>query len=918
MRDPRLTLALLVSFSLISGGLLADSAWTIPGIVNASGLNGTHFVSDLTLTNPGGAPANVVLSFFPGSSSPRNLTLNPGQTIVYSDVAGVTFGVSGGAGALSISSDQTLLIRAKTYNTSMSGTYGVALPIVSTDRLLSPGDVGDSLWISQDASGNSGYRTNVAVVFPDASGGAATVTVYDADGTARGSQDYSLDAPGLQQFSVGSFAGAVPVGRAQVVVTRGHAAGYAVVVDNVTGDSSLFTFEDLPAGIQDVVVNGVALASGRNGAFFRTDGRFYNPTDTDATVTVAFHAAGNANPSPASASFTVPAGKILDVVDVLGSLLALPVGSAGALRFRSDWPVAILCRTSNVDPSGVRQGTFGSQQKPVPLLSFVTSADAGAAVTGIRQNAAFRTNVGFAAGADGAQYTLTLQDASGATVATTSASLGVFGWTQPGIQDLFPDATIPGNATLRVKVTAGSVDVFDSSIDNLSGDPVVTPIASLPVVIPSSATIGPQGGSIRSDDGRLTLRIPAGALTQAAAFSFQTTATDAPQAVGSGYQILPSGVSFAKPALLTFSYGATDLEGSSADAFRLAVKTAAGWYVSQGGSTDTARRTYTVPLGGTSSAARSTPPASRRAALDPVLVWSVVENWVLVPSGPLHVLTEGHLTFAAYSLNPTGPPTGDVIPGGAFTPISSNPLEVEVTWYVNGVVRGDLTNGTIASAGNNGVYAAPSCPPSQNPVTIRYAIANQSTSFVGVWSRGRALVRVVPRKWKLTLLSGEFAWPCSPLNVAISDDITFGSAGGVDLTLDDAFHAEGSGTATSRSHAVAVCPELCGGNKAGLPAVGTVDSTLDLTVTADFGVSSPNYMDLSITGVYQGLSGTVVSCTTPDGTTAKVPVPPLGYQLWFQGDLFRGEDGDQVSSHPDNIYGYGTVTMKYRLDSICP
>jgi len=89
----------------------------------------------------------------------------------------------------------------------------------------------------------------------------------------------------------------------------------------------------------------------------------------------------------------IPAGKVIEVVDVLDVLLGLPVGSTGALRFRSDWPVAILCRTSNVDPTGVKPGTFGSQQTPVPLLSFLTSADGGAAATGIRQNAAFRTNV---------------------------------------------------------------------------------------------------------------------------------------------------------------------------------------------------------------------------------------------------------------------------------------------------------------------------------------------------------------------------------------------------------------------------------------------------------------------------------------------------------------------------------------------
>ena len=219
MRVACLVRALLIAISLIPPGLLADSAWTIPGIVNAPGLNGTHFVSDLTVTDPGGSPANVTLSFFPSGSSPKALALAPGQTVVYSDVAGGLFGSPGTAGAVSVVSDQPLLIRAKTYNTASSGTYGVALPVVASDRLLAPGDVADSLWVSQDPSSSAGYRTNVALVFPDASGGAATVTMFDADGNARGGKDFSLDAAGVQQFSVSSFAGAVPVGRAEVAVT---------------------------------------------------------------------------------------------------------------------------------------------------------------------------------------------------------------------------------------------------------------------------------------------------------------------------------------------------------------------------------------------------------------------------------------------------------------------------------------------------------------------------------------------------------------------------------------------------------------------------------------------------------------------------------------------------------------------------
>src|ERR1035437_6626518 len=437
-----------------------SSVWTIPGTVNAGGLNNTRFVSDLAVTNPGSVPAQATISFIPANgTTPKQVTLNAGQTVVYRNVLDSLWGVQG-AGATKVSSNLPLLIRARTYNTAVSGTYGVALPVFADDRLLAPGKTADTLWISQSADGSSGYRTNVAVVFPDAGGGAATVTVYGADGVEIGSQDFSLAAAGFQQFGVGGFAGAVSVARAQVEVRRGRAAGYSVVVDNVTGDSSLFSFEELPTGYQDVIVNGVARANGRNNTFFRTDGRFFNPTDEDAVVQVSFHASGSSNPAPISGTFTVGAGRILDVVDVLGSLLDLPVGSAGAMRFETDAPVGILCRTSNVDPAGVKPGTFGAQQKPTPLLSFLMSADAGAVVTGIRQNATFRTNVGFAAGADGADYALTLKDASGATVATATDSLGAFGWTQPNIQDLFPNVTIPDDATLQVKVTSGSVDVF--------------------------------------------------------------------------------------------------------------------------------------------------------------------------------------------------------------------------------------------------------------------------------------------------------------------------------------------------------------------------------------------------------------------------------------------------------------------------
>jgi hypothetical protein len=734
MQNRRLVSCLLASSLVLGARAGLASVRTVPGIVNAGGLNNTRFVSDVTISNPGADAAQVTISFLPAESpNAKTVTLGPGETRVYRNVVDSLFGTSG-AGALSISSGEPLLIRARTYNTASSGTYGVALPVYDEDRLLTPGEIADSLWVSQDASGSSGYRTNIALVFPEAAGGEATVIVFDADGHELGRKDYALDTAGLQQFSVGSFAGSVSVGRAQVHVSRGRAAGYSVVVDNVTGDSSLFTFEDLPGGRQDVLVNGVARANGRNGTFFRTDGRFYNPTGADVTVNVAFHAAGNANPSPATASFLLPAGKIRDVVDVLDSLLHLPVGSAGALRFQADAPVAILCRTSNVDPSGQRPGTFGAQQKPVQVLSFLGSGDAGAAITGIRQDAGYRTNVGFAAGPDGATFALSLRDSAGAQAASASGSLGPWGWTQPSVQDLFPGVAIPADATLKVAVTAGSVDVFDSSIDNLSGDPVVTPIAALPVSIPASATIGPQGGSIRSADGRLTLRIPAGALSAGVAVSLETSAiNDAPQGLGASYVLSPGGLAFAKPVTLVFRYGEADTNGSNAGSLGIAYKSGASWIAARGGTVDASAHTLTVPIASTSPGRARALLADGGEAFAPYLAGGITPRNTAVP-------TLGKRQFSILVVGPSSSELGGSSESGVLEPTGHPP--VTIAWYVDEFVGGNGLVGIVSDSGTTAQYTAPSCVPPGQFVNVTAAVR---------WGSQRLLlsarVRVMPRDW---------------------------------------------------------------------------------------------------------------------------------------------------------------------------
>src|SRR5512141_2767461 len=165
----------------------ADETWTIPGAGRTPGQNSTFFVSDLALTNLGSATANVTITFVgPGGLPAKPVTLAPGATTVYRDILNALWSATGLVGALSVESDQPVVLRARTYNTAATGTFGVALPVYASGQLLAEGQTADSFWVQQDPSGSSGFRTNVGVVFPDAGGGEAVVTFSDASGGVVG------------------------------------------------------------------------------------------------------------------------------------------------------------------------------------------------------------------------------------------------------------------------------------------------------------------------------------------------------------------------------------------------------------------------------------------------------------------------------------------------------------------------------------------------------------------------------------------------------------------------------------------------------------------------------------------------------------------------------------------------------------
>lgn len=96
-------------------------------------------------------------------------------------------------------------------------------------------------------------------------------------------------------------------------------------------------------------------------------------------------------------------------------------------------------------------------------------------------------------------------------------------------------------------------------------------------------TIGKRGGTVMSDDGRLTLDIPAGALDHEVEVRIEAV-DDAPRGtVGTVYAIEPLGLQLAVPATLTYDLASDeedrslDLTSAQLDKLVLVTEKAARW-----------------------------------------------------------------------------------------------------------------------------------------------------------------------------------------------------------------------------------------------------------------------------------------------------------------------------------------------------
>ena len=91
--------------------------------------------------------------------------------------------------------------------------------------------------------------------------------------------------------------------------------------------------------------------------------------------------------------------------------------------------------------------------------------------------------------------------------------------------------------------------------------------------------IGPQGGTVVSDDGRFSLEIPPGALDTHVKVTITSVECELPSALGPCYRLAPRGLGFMLPATVTYELGGMELDAVDRRALNVIAERDEGWNV---------------------------------------------------------------------------------------------------------------------------------------------------------------------------------------------------------------------------------------------------------------------------------------------------------------------------------------------------
>jgi subtilisin-like proprotein convertase family protein len=446
----------------------------IPAVAHAAGANGTNFISDVYLFNRSDHALGAALVFTPSGQdgwstfASVNVELAAGQAATLSDIVGHTMETSG-TGNLDVVGDAaSLVVTSRTYTTASSGgTYGQSIPAITTDGAAVIGGVdtpGTVAGLRDDAE----FRTNIGLSEVGGGSGVVRITYFDASGAQVGQSDL----PVLPFLHMQMPVPVATAARAQLYVLSGDArpVGYASVVDNHSGDavyleaaphSVIVGFPPPPLHLLSFLP---AISSpGVNGTTWQTDLTIAN------TLGVATELDARLEPGLATVRFPLAAGQTLRIDDLLHGQF----GSSGLGLIALMPPDGAFLASRTWTAAG--SGSYGVGIPPMPAGAGATLGQGSLNIAHLESSAAYRSNIGLVE-ASGVGLPVTariiIYDAAGNELARQFVTLAAHGVTQVALSSLVAGSVYGARATVEVVAGGGTLFVYGSVVDNVTGDPI--------------------------------------------------------------------------------------------------------------------------------------------------------------------------------------------------------------------------------------------------------------------------------------------------------------------------------------------------------------------------------------------------------------------------------------------------------------
>ncbi len=213
-----------------------------------------------------------------------------------------------------------------------------------------------------------------------------------------------------------------------------------------------------------------ARGPGKNSAFYTTDLTIGNRGGTDATYTLKFLGHDVDGTAGQEKTFTLASNRMVTYADVLNSVFGL-TADYGAIRITSS--SASLSIVSQTSTPGFG-GTFGQSVPAFGTADMISSGNPRS-IVGIRQDAAFRTNLVLVnTGTSAVTIDLLLLSDNSFVLATKSISLGSLQMTQLGpLTEAMgvSGAVSKAQLVLSTQTPGGSFAAYAAVIDNATNDP---------------------------------------------------------------------------------------------------------------------------------------------------------------------------------------------------------------------------------------------------------------------------------------------------------------------------------------------------------------------------------------------------------------------------------------------------------------